>query len=452
MKIPFTNRTLSLQEGPIEKLMSVAKARAASFSGSHTITDLMQDPNRTFRKMRDLRNMYDVGGFVSTGIDLYPLFTFGEWYKLESKDEAKKEEVQKFLDKINFNAITTSLMVDALVVRDGIAEIVYGRGALGQVPVNVVCRPAECFEFNTDKSGKIVSYTQMQDNAGNSLSPTITLEPKQVLHYQFSHNPASPYGVSLMRRAIHDILRDTRIIDATSDGICIHGTPKWQIAVNKNRPDSPPLPEADWTELKKEFDNIGAKDNFPTEGDIEMIMHDTAGVPNVQQYSDVGMTRVCAALGVPAELIGLRQGTSDATAVSRINAFDKQIKLVQKDIETLWNINVIDRITGGPGFVKMILNPSSITEFLKKAAAIPLLRSGSDPDAIADAAWCREWLNIPEDERTDEEKPKKQEFPQGMFPFGQQPQQDQQPNPDETDAINELAAAAHALSEAVREV
>jgi hypothetical protein len=58
MRIPFTKRTLSLQEGPVDKLVSVAKARFASFANKSTIPDLMQDPTRSFKSMRDLRNIY----------------------------------------------------------------------------------------------------------------------------------------------------------------------------------------------------------------------------------------------------------------------------------------------------------------------------------------------------------------------------------------------------------
>jgi hypothetical protein len=302
-------------------------------------------------------------------------------------------------------------MTDALVVRDGIAEIVYGNGALASEPVNVVVRPAECFEFDTDQSGRIISYTQRYDNRGNSITPLITLKPEQVLHYQFASDPTSPYGISLVERAIHDIKRDTRVIEAVANGICLHGTPKWQIAVNKNHPEAPPLSEADWTEFKNQFEDIGAKDNFPTEGDVEMIMHDTAGVNNVQQYNDVAQARVCAAIGAPAELLGLRQGTSDATAVSRISAFYKQIKLTQHDIENMWNVQIIDKITGSPGLVKMKMNHASIDDFLRLATAFAQLRTGMNPDAVAPADYCRERLGIPADEYSDDQQAASQEPP-----------------------------------------
>jgi hypothetical protein len=411
MKIPFTNRTLSLQEGPVGKVISVAKARFAAFKSGYTHTDLMQDPTRTFTHLRKLRNMYKAGGYISTGIDLYPLWTIAEWYTLESDDEAAKKKIEQFLDEINFNQITTTLMTDALVVRDGIAEIVYGNGMLSETPVNILVRPAECFEFDTDIKGKILQYTQKNDNQGNYLSDPPSLKPHQVLHYQFALDPTSPYGVSLFERAIHDIQRDTRVIDSVTDGIVIHGTPKWQAAVNKNSHDAPPLSDADWTDFKEQFKDINAQDTFPTEGDVELIMHDTQGVPNVQQYSDVTAFRVCAAEGVPAELVGFRQGTSDSTAVSRITAFYKQIKLVQKDIERLWNVRVIDKVTGKPGLVKMKLNSASIDEFLRMSVAISQLRGGIDPDAVCPADFARERLGIPKDEELPEAELPEKEIP-----------------------------------------
>jgi hypothetical protein len=458
MKITAFGRTLSLLEGPVDNVTTRAKAY-----NSPAGLDLTQDPTRTFRAMRNYRNIYLQGGYVATGIDLYPLYTIGEGYTLESDDEGKKEEIQKFLDQINFFDITWQMMVDACTVRDGIAEIVYGRGLLGDVPVNVVPRPAECFEFDTDLKGAITSYTQRYDNRGNTIQP-IRLEPSQVFHYQFMGRSDSPYGIGLLDRAVHDIKRDTKVTEATTSGICLHGTPKWHIQVNSRTPDAGQVSDSDMSALEKQFENFNAKDQFITEGDILVEPKDTAGVPNVQQYSDVTLARVVAALGCPGELLGLRQGTTDATARSRVESFEKQIKSCQRDIEQLWNVQIIDKVTGTPGLVKLKLNPASSSEFIKKAGAITMLRTGSDPDAIAPADWCRDWLNIPEDERTPEEKPQKQEFPAGFGGF--QPTQQEEwdsirgrvkhvpggkmSDPEDA-ALNELAAAAHALSEAVRE-
>jgi hypothetical protein len=447
-------RALSLLEGPGDNITTRAKAWNAPAG-----LDLTQDPTRTFRSMRSLRNIYLQGSYIAEGVDLFPLYAIGNGYELEIDEELgdgeeKKNEVQAFLDRINFYDVMWQLMVDAETVRDGVAEIVMGRGALGQVPVNVVPRPAECFEFDTDQKGRILSYTQTCDNRGNTIQK-ITLDPKQVLHFQFLSRTDSPYGISIVERVVHDIKRDTKVTEAITAGICLHGTPKWHIKVNSITPNAPQVGDSDMADLEKQFENFNAKDQFITEGDILVEALDTAGVQNVQMYSDVTLTRVVAGLGIPGELLGLRQGTTDATAVTRVGAFFKKIKSCQRDVEQMWNTQIIDKITGVPGLVKLKLSDTDPQDFAKMAAAIAQLRTGSDPDAVCPADWCRDTLGVPEDERTPEEKPQRQEFPAGFGGFGQQGPQEFIPKeakkqPEEA-ALNELAAAAHALSEAVRE-
>ena len=87
MKITALGRTLSLLEGPT--LAAVTRAKA--YSSAKGI-DLMQDPNRTFQRMRGFRNMYLQGGYVATGIDLYPLYTLGEggYWKAMTKRQKKR--------------------------------------------------------------------------------------------------------------------------------------------------------------------------------------------------------------------------------------------------------------------------------------------------------------------------------------------------------------------------
>lgn len=445
MRITIGKRTLSLLEGPIDTLVTRAKAWNAS-----TGLDLTQDPNRTFQRMRGLRNIYLQGSYIAEGVDLYPLYAFGAGYDLEideGKGDGEKAEkiVKEFLERINFYDVMWQMMVDAEVVRDGIAEIVYGRGAAGSIPVNVVPRPAECFEFDTDVKGRILSFSQMFDNRGNSIQK-ITLPPEQILHYQFLSRTDSPYGISLVERVVHDIKRDTKVAEAITAGICLHGTPKFVTTVNANRPDAPKLSDTEWSELEDSQKDFNAKDNFLYEGDVNMSAIDIAGVQNVQMYSDVSLTRVVSGMGIPGELLGLRQGTTDATAVSRVGAFLKKIKSCQRDIENLWNLNIIDKITGVPGLVKLKLNDPSPEDFVQIAAAIAQLRAGGD-ESVAPWQWARERLKIPDNESLGIEEPIPRSKPDpnqsGLQEFMKDP---------EAEALDKLTRAAHALSEAVREV
>ncbi len=381
---------MSLLEGPVDNL----KTRAKGYQYDH-VDLLTVDPTRTWRKMHELRNIYLQGGYIAEGVDLYPTFTLGSGYTLESKDDRAKEEIQTFLTKINFYDITWQLMVDAEVVRDGVAEIVFGAGQLAKTPVNLVVRPAECFEFETDGKGVIETYEQRNDNLGNALTPTVKLEPSSVLHYQFLSRPDSPYGISIVERTVHDIKRDTQVAEAVVNGILLHGTPKWHIKANSTKPDPQPLSDDEWSGLETEFKDFNSKDQFMTEGDIVIESKDIQGLPNVQQYSDVSLARVVSGLGVPGELLGLRQGTTDATAVSRIDTFFKKIKIIQNDIEQLWNTGIIDRVTGTPGLVKLKLNPANPPDFTKLAEGLSKIRSGVDPDAVIDANEARGRLGLP---------------------------------------------------------
>jgi len=461
----LVSRTLSLLEGPT--MAALTRAKAWNMKGG---LDLTQDPNRTFRRMRGFRNIYLQGGYVAEGIDLFPIYALGGGYEIEIDEkiaeklgtdgEAEQQTVKEFFELINFFDVQWQLSVDAAVVRDGVAEIVYGRGQASTVPINVIPRPAECFEFTTNTTGTIESYDQMYDNRGNSITK-IPLEPAQVLHYQFLSRPDSPYGISLIERTVHDIGRDTKVTEAITAGICLHGTPKWHVKANSTKVDAVPLTDAEYKGLEDEFEGFNAKDQFVTEGDIVVAALDTAGVPNVQMYSDVTLIRVVAGMGIPGELLGVRQGTTDATAVSRIGAFLKKIKIVQRDIESLWNLNIIDKLTAKPGLVKLKLNDASPEDFVQISAAIAQLRSGQNPEKVAPYQWCRQRLNIPTNEELGIEEVPEDEPAPDPSQTGLQDWLDQQKPGDpawmptdksdeEIAATKEMAAAAHELSQIVR--
>lgn len=387
-------RVLSLLEGPVENLKTWAKSydRPAGL-------DLTADPTRSWKAMRGLRNIYLQGAYISEGVDLYPLYSIGAGYELESDDETAKKVIEEFLVRINFYDTTWQMMVDAETVRDGIAEIVFGKGSMAKVPVNIVPRPAECFEFVTDARGVITEYKQKWDYHGNALTVPVSMPPVSILHYQFMSRPDSPYGISIVERCIHDIKRDTQVIEAVTAGILLHGTPKWHIQVNSRQPERPNLSAEERRDVENEFKDFNAKDQFITQGDILVEAKDIAGLPNIQQYSDVVMARVISGLGVPGELLGLRQGTTDATAVTRVGAFFRKIKSCQRDIEQMWG-GIFDRILQKPGLVKMKLRPVTFAELMEQAGYIEKISkiSPTDPFAVMSRRQMQERLEIDPDE------------------------------------------------------
>ncbi|MDD2625941.1 MAG: hypothetical protein PHI87_00110 [Candidatus Methanomethylophilus sp.] len=363
---------------------------------------IWENKKREIGKLRKFRAAYENGGYISEAIDLYPLYMLSNGYALHTEDgvsdEARKN-VQKLLDSIDINKISWMLTVDSLVVMDGLAEIVFGKGSLSKVPIAIYNRPAECFDFAEDAYGNIIAYIQHYDTDGNSIAP-ITLEPKNTIHLKLIPRSDASYGLSLMRRAEDDINRDIDCIESIAKGIKIHGTPKYLTRINANSPDAPPLSDTEFDTLKKEFEDINAKDSFVVEGDIETSMLDVAGVTGVQEYSAVTLERVCAALGIPEELVGMRKGSSDATAVSRINAFFKKIQTFQMTLAQAINTAIIDPAVGQPGKIWIVFNDPDPSDNLKEAQYVESLGRVDPLDAfsVMSAEQMRSRLGIDEDE------------------------------------------------------
>jgi len=124
---------------------------------------------------------------------------------------------------------------------------------------------------------------------------------------------------------------------------------------------------------------------------------DRQGIPNAQQYSDLTLQRLAGALGVPGELLGLRIGTTDNTAVSRIDAFYDQIQTYQAALAGAVNRQIIDRITGRPGAVVIEFNDPSPRDEVARAAWITQLMNANKLDPLwIGEEWIREQFGLPE--------------------------------------------------------
>ncbi|MFA7175506.1 MAG: hypothetical protein WC340_19180, partial [Kiritimatiellia bacterium] len=123
-------------------------------------------------------------------------------------------------------------------------------------------------------------------------------------------------------------------------------------------------------------------------------------VTGVQEYSAVTLERVCAALGIPEELVGKRKGSSDATAVSRINAFFKKIQTFQMTLAQAINTAIIDPAVGQPGKIWIVFNDPDPTDNLKEAQYVESLGRVDPLDAfsVMSAEQMRSRLGIDEDE------------------------------------------------------
>ncbi|WP_292366060.1 hypothetical protein [Methanoculleus sp. UBA208] len=354
---------------------------------------------RTPEKVKALKNIYKKGGIYAEALDQYPLYMFSNGYRLEG-DEVLKKKVQARFDQIDIESVLEIMTIEALVTGDGVAENARGKGSLAKEIVAVIPRGAETFRIKVDSSGDVQEYVQQFNQDGIELETPIPLQTEEVTHLRLLPVAGSPYGLSLLGRAIDEVTRDTKTAEATASAIWRHGYPKYDATVT-NGPEELEVDEQDLKDVEKELEEIEAKNEFVHDGTVTIKNLDQLGAQHVGEYNDATLVRVCASLGVPEELIGLRRGSTDATAVSRIDAFFKRIKTFQKRVGRTVDASIIDLIVGRPGQVWIVFNDPNPKDFLMKADAVgkvlaPCAQTG-DLFAIMGRRQVQEYLDIDPD-------------------------------------------------------
>lgn len=348
--------------------------------------DFFGDKKRDPELLKKYKNIMEQGGLVSTGLELYPLFILANGYKCVGD---KNGEIQEWLDSINFTSILWQGITDAIWAGDAFQENVGTRGNGGDI---ITLAPRDPIDFNIDFSeqGVVESYTQIKDaNTGAGTK----LKKDMITHLVLIPQSGTPYGISMVKRAYDDIMRDVKVAAASSEAIYRHGFKKYHIQVGTT---GEIIDESVMTEISNKFQDIETKNEWVTCRDVDITNVDENGLEQIDKYNDISLSRVCAAIGIPEELLGLRKGSTDATAVSRIKAFYKKIQTFQKFIAQCYNTNVIDRKTGKPGSVKVVFNdPDPSDESIKANWISEIMKaSPADPFTVLPVKWIQAEFNI----------------------------------------------------------
>ena len=318
---------------------------------------------RTPELLKKFWKVYETGGLYSQAIDTYAYAAFANGYRIEGP-EAQVQEVEDNFAQFDFDTIGMQGIIQALVYGDSMQEAVATRGNQGK-PEEILARDSGTFEILFDPAGTGIIQGYKQTVAER----TVQLKPEQIIHLQLIPS-GNGYGISLIGRAMDDILRDTKTAEATAEAIDRHGFKKWHVKVGQ------PGEVVDPTVVDKLsiwFYDLHTKNEFVTTADVDIKDIDESGLEKMEDYSNVSLMRVAAALGVPEELIGLKAGSTDATAVSRIEYFMKtRIASIQRQVARCYTLNYINRIVE-PGQVKLVFNDVSEEDELKRAKMISLL-------------------------------------------------------------------------------
>jgi hypothetical protein len=379
--------------------------------------------DRDVELLEKLEVFYSQGGPVAEAIDAYPLCILSPGYRLEGP-EGDVARVQEVYDRVDIESILWQLIVESLKIGDGIAEITVGRGASAQEITGIFPRASKDFDIEHDDRGVITGYKQViKRNAFSTES--VELSTDEVIHLSLLPVAGSVYGLSLLQRAYDDIIRDTEIAEATTAAIQVNGFRRH--LVNVGQPGETVGKEdidGITAEMKKLVD--GQKRAIVTQADVKITNLDDGALP-ANEYFVWTTDRLCTALGVPEEILGLGRGSTEATATVRRKAWNDKIGTFQKKVARVVSMQLNDRITRKPGVVKFILNDVDPEDESKIADLITKLTSNAaDPFMIVSPQWCRERLGVEEDDyQADQDvldEQAAQDTPQQLQPFiGQGP-------------------------------
>jgi hypothetical protein len=403
-----------------------AKPKTMVIAGGSSKNSFFGNKTRDYETLKKYRNLLDQGGLVTTGVELYPLLMLAGGYKFVGD---KTGEIQQWADSINLFSILWSQIMDAVWLGDAFSEIVgtfgsklstelesFGQdinlledigtldnkvieyaGTLSGYSDIVTLAPRDPIDFiiNHDDFGRIKSYTQVKDH---NTGAGIKLKPEYVSHLVLIPKSGSLYGRGLAERAYDDIVRDLRIAEASTEAIYRHGFRKYHIQVGTS---GETIDKSVMTAVSNEFQNITHDNEFVTVRDVDITNIDEGGLEQIDKYNDISLSRVCASIGLTEEMLGLRRGSTDATAVSRIKVFYKKITAFQRATEHSFN-QIIDRKTGNPGSIKLkFFDPDPTDEAIKAAWISDVMKaSPANPFSVFPVAWIQQEFNIDANEWT----------------------------------------------------
>lgn len=377
------------------RLLGLGPAQPRTFpssGGRRRGREIFSRRDRSYKELCELETRYIQGGPVREAIDSYALFTLSNGFYFEGSNETLVHEVEARADELNLEGSIWQGIIDALVFGDGFQELVPGSGERAEDIVMILPRPAKMFDIITDEHGLKIGYKQFRD--GGMQREGLPLALDQLLHVSLFHVGGSKYGLSLIGTAKDDIDRDTRMISSLVDGIEAHGKPRYHAKVGQPGED---IAQPVLDRIADQLDDLQTNCELVTCADTEIAVLDAAGIGNTKVYSDLTLQRMACGLGVPEEVLGLGRGSTEATATVRHRCFEMKIGTIHHRLERIYGLQLIDRLAGIDGAVKLRFNDVSPEDELKEVDYVTKVLNADPIRPLATRQWAQARLKLPLD-------------------------------------------------------
>ena len=346
---------------------------------------------RTLEALQRYQTIYEQGGPIAEAIDAYALTVLSNGYRLEG-DEGLARTTQERLDSFEFESVMYEGIVQALVLGDAFQECT--RTRIGANFLRVDLRDSTRFTVRQNPATGVVEGYSFLPPGEWDQSRAVPLEVADMVHLVIHRKAGSPYGRSLIQRAYDDIMRDTKTAEGTAAAIERHGFPKFHVRVGAEGEE---VAKEDLDAIGTQFESLSAKHDFVTCRDVEIGAIDTGGLPGADVFSNISTSRLCAALGVPAEVLGLDyKGSTEATANVRLRVWYDKCAAIQRRVAPVYSQQVIDQITGVPGAVKLVFNDPNPFDEQTTAEWIGKIMQATplDPFAVLPQEWVQKKFGV----------------------------------------------------------
>lgn len=299
--------------------------------------ELAQGDRKNIEWMEKYQKIYDRGGVVTMAVDTIPEYMFagiddiGVGFIGRDSPEEQKEYLQQWAEGFDFIGTCEQAVIMSLVSGRSIGDLV--QTASGRIKYPLIRNPAK-FDVQLNNKGLIEKYYQITKNGYSTQKKPV--DAGNIWDLRMLPSTDQRWGRSMIGTAFDEIDRDTKTAEGTTNGILRHGTPKMDVIVDTENYE---LDDDDMERIADKFKEIHSKNDFIHGKELELRTIDT-GTVQIGDYNLVSISRLCAALGVPEEVLGLGRGSTEATANIRLKSFEKRIKAFQ----TRFNHQLYDQV------------------------------------------------------------------------------------------------------------
>jgi len=349
--------------GFIQRFLGTApKPKTRVASGKKHSLDLFSKRNRDRILLEKYDAIYRQGGIITQAINTYGLFATANGWRLESESNSLKDLVKNKLEEINFDDISYLGIIDACVFGNCFQEIIPSR--IGGV-YTVLPRLAKNFDIIYDQYGQVQGYKQIVYDG--TIETEIPLDKEDMVSFALFTNGGNPYGMSLIGIALDDIKRYATTSESITEAIKRHGFRKWHAKVGQS---GEAIDKSVLEDIADELEDLNSANEIVTPRDVDIVGLDQGGLGDVEKYSHWSLDNLLSSLGVPGELLGIAWGSTEATAKVKLNTFYKRVESIQKRTARAYNTQLIDRITGKSGIVKVVFNDPNPEDDLAKVKRV----------------------------------------------------------------------------------